>query len=135
MKHLTGKIIFSVTRSNDDKINDTFHLRIEDDRSHLVILDARIQPADFALALSSRYQPVSIELNTNPDIGRQHENKKVAVAFETPRGTKAEQQTAAEAALIPYEVDGWTGRINDLLNHHNTTDGKTYTVVFVRWVD
>jgi hypothetical protein len=37
---------------------------------------------------------------------------------------------------VPYEIDGWIGRPDDLLNaNHRSSTGKGYVVGFTRWVE
>lgn len=50
------------------------------------------------------------------------------------RGAKGEKEMAS-VALIPYEVDGWRGYADDLLNHHHRNQDGTFNVSFTRFVD
>lgn len=123
----TGKI--TIGRSSEDAVR----IEVEDDRSGTRVLVATLGLEDFARLLTGR-SFIHCDLTVSASlVGKVRQTKQVQVAFERPYGPDDEE--AAAAAILPFEVDGWKGRVEDLFNHHRRLMDGVYSVSFVRWVD
>lgn len=128
---LSGEIQMSRTMGG----NSTFHVSIRDKSSGLLVCEISIDPSLLGDFMSTRTTDCTVEVWPNTHLlGTRREGKTVCVPF-TPstyeRKTSAEE---AEAALKPYETDGWKGQADDLLNHHRATNNG-FTVFFHRFVN
>ena len=136
MKTLPGSI--SISRPGGSEKCDYISIRFTEEGSRIQFLEARVKYADFAQAITglvSDCELVLCELNL---VGQKREHKTEQVFV--PDCPYDEREEVAAQAVAAYEVDGWTGRVEDALNHHKRNNstasekGALYRVVFVRWV-
>lgn len=120
--------------------NGTEHrMRIEviDTCSRVHFLRAELSMEEFAMALTAMGDIPCEFVLVHPElVGSIAENKEERVPY--PRGY-VERDSVAEkrqiaAALKPFEIDGWSGREEDLRNGHRTNRDGTQTVTFFRHV-
>jgi hypothetical protein len=116
-------------------------IQIEDVASGCRILELDVPLADFAAALTGRY------LNDVPGtywpapVGARAEIKREVVPFDSSGVPYAAERDgryahpAVDAALAPFEVDGWKGDRSDLFNGHRHAGDKLQKVKFRRLVD
>jgi hypothetical protein len=124
---LPGKL--SISRRSSNVEDDYFVIEIEDGASGTTGAVARLSPAALALAISGVHA-VSADVEWYTDrIGMRAEVKSENVPCNGYALTKAEKQ----AAVAPFEVDGWKADLEDVGNHHRRT-ANGYRVNFRRWV-
>ena len=127
---MNGKI--TISRTTGRKIGNTIRIIMEDDSSSINFLEAEMSMEDFTLALMGKgYIDCTFELNGIQNIGKILETKTELVPLYNPARTTDEER---EAALIPFEVDGWAARRSDIKNHHRFQK-DTVSVSFSRFVD
>ena len=116
---------------------DYITIQLEDDQSRCRVTEIRIKYGDFARALTGLGN-VACEFDLYVgNVGKRREVKEERVCI--PRVGFGEREAAAAEAVAVYNVDGWTGRVQDALNQHrrvqSTDDGTWYRVGYVRFVD
>ena len=99
-----------------------------------------MSPEEFALVLTAHVvSDLECEVRGLDGVGKVRETKTVRVPFQKLyAGTEEERSLAAKQAMEPFEVDGWKGRMSDMLNWHRTAkgeDGDAQHVLFERLVD
>ena len=126
---MNGKITVSRVTSNQE--DDYISIRFEDKLSGSTFLQAKMTLEDFAKAVTGHgYMDCTFDLTADV-VGKLRENKTEIVPLENPyRATKEEKQ----AALKPFEVDGWTGYLDDLDNGHRYTQSGV-SVHFTRFIE
>jgi hypothetical protein len=130
VKILKGKIIIS--RASGGQADDKpIHISIEDDLSGCRVLDIYMALDEFAKSITASYGAADIQHFPMSPIGKKVENKSEIVPFNWTLRTSKEEE---DAALAPFEVDGWKARRSDLTNHHCRTN-KGQRVVFFRYVE
>lgn len=127
-----GKISISRPQGND---TDYIQIEFYDDASGTQFLTAQIALDVFAEALTGLgHSPCKFDLRPSL-VGklRQHKEETVPWGGRYVRESLERIDIASEA-FAPFEVDGWTGRVDDLFNHHRKT-ANGYRVLFTRYVD
>ncbi len=124
--------------SGDDYIN----LELADDTSGVHFLELRADPATFMRCLAGNaYLDCHYEVRGLNLLGAHAEHKTENVFM--PDGPHKEQRARAIAAIAPFEVEGWGGRVSDAENWHRKVDGieppegekgHWYNVTFHRFV-
>ena len=123
---------------------DYIEIEIEDNSSGIRFLSARIGYADFAKMLTGLgFIPCEFELRGLDNIGKTVERKteNVYIPLRTHPLVMSDpaRRERAEAAIAKYEIDGWTGRVSNALNHHRRisgdVEGEWYKVAFFRFVE
>ncbi len=128
-KNLKGKI--SIHRFSGNRSG--ICIEIEDETSHTRFLRLEMNAEDFGNAVTgASSRPCVFEIAPD-NINKIHEHKRENVYFK-PKSHKRDD-AAAQKALEPFEVDGWTGRIDDLFNYHNIVGDDVRSVTFHRYVD
>lgn len=131
MKTLKGAV--TITRRHGK--TDVMAIAIRDDMSFCQFVELEMSLEDFMKALTGLGdQPCKFEFR--PDkVGLKLEHKTEIVQFECK--VWANRELEAKLAVAPFNKDGWEGRWDDLLNHHNRGGGEkpTYRVNFLRWVE
>lgn len=142
---LSGKITISCPSGGAGE--RSIRLEFIDDTSRVHFLAGEMSLADFTLCIAGHsYTPITFELRRPDLVGMRHEHKQETVAFDHPheaiardrRGRDdAERSPLVDAALAPFEVEGWRGQPSDLLNHHRRLEGRRehFKVAFHRFVD
>lgn len=140
-----GKLNIGLPSGGRFEERDKFVFSLIDESSGIEILEFEITPEDLALGMACRaHRP--IEFSFVPKIavvaGTTYQHKTEAVEFdaygkhvndiESKRGTP--EAARHEAAVAPYEVDGWSARLSDLQDGHRRV-GTKQTVTFTRYVD
>ena len=137
-KMLDGEGLFSIAKVSGRDSNRCVRITVEDDASHLRIIEICVSLEQFSEALMGlANQECSFKLNQNTNIGLRREHKKEFVAFDGRYLRSDEMESNIETALIQFEVDGWTGNRGDLgdFNKRGHVDGiEGYNVSFERWV-
>lgn len=116
---------------------------VEDETSGCQFLELRLSLADYGLLVSGLS---GVECDgrvwLDAPIGKQRQVKEELVGWSNCYfSTTEKREEVARAALAPYEIDGWEGRMSDLFNHHrrskivNKAGEESYKVVFIRFVD
>ena len=124
-----------ISRVHCNQGGDFVSLELEDTVSGVHFASAEMAMDDFAQAMFGMSRPLDVKLRGINLIGATPENKTVFVP--DVRATYSRDDAAAKAAIAPFEVDGWRGRLSDFGNHHkSTTVGgqKGYMVIFSRFV-
>lgn len=117
-----------LTISRFSGYKDGVSITIRDDKSHCVIVELELSVKDFGKAvLGLSEQPCEATWRVK-NLGRKYEHKTEIVPWDF-LGSQTK-----EKALELFEVDGWSGRAEDLGNHHKSKGDNKYEVVFVRWV-
>jgi len=136
---LKGNITISRPSGTDAHGNAIKYIQIgfEDESSGTRFLRATLSYEDFALALTGHsFTPCEFRL-TADKVGliRQHKREPVFMAD----GEWATRDERAAEAVKVLEVDGWTGRAQNALNHHRLVKregrGAWYSVLFDRYVE
>lgn len=105
---------------------------------HAMLFDVRIPWADYAMAvLRSRGGAPGVVRIYAPELaGAITERKTLPIFFDGPGSPRDAFRKAAAETLKPYEVDGWSGSVDDLSNFHRRVKGlaSTYEVNFTRHI-
>lgn len=108
-------------------------VKLRDELSGCEIINIDISMEEFAQALFGLgYRPCEFEARVE-NLGKTRETKSERIKPPEIKDWKRREKIAADA-LKPYEVDGWSGSTDDILNHHRWNSDGTHTVGFVRWV-
>ena len=130
---LPGKI--SITQPHGDGC-DYISIKITDKSSSVEFIEVQIKYAEFARALGARMCSCEFRTRGLDLIGMNREHKKELVLV--PHHEYSERERVAWAAIEPFNVDGWKGRVKDALNHHcvveSQVNGAVYRVSFIRWI-
>lgn len=127
----------TIARSSGDiEGGRNIHIEIRDELSGVEFVDLRMTAEDFGNACvgSLAFRPCEIEIQGLDKIGKKRENKTEKIKFNRFGGGKREGKMLKEV-LAPYEVDGWTARIEDLTDGHRAAGDGCQNVSFVRWVE
>ena len=111
---LPGEITISRPSGTDDEY---ISIKIECAKSHVQFVEARVLLAAFARALTGRSVDCTLEVRGLDKVGMRYEHQRLLVWV--PDGPWGEREARAKAAVELCEVDGWKGRVEDALNHHN----------------
>lgn len=131
MKKLQGKITISRYTVGPNRSGIT--IRLEDETSGVECVEIELTVDALGLAITgASCQPCEFELRP-AFVGKIREYKTEVIPFDLKNYNK--QKAEAKAALKPYEIDGWTGNSNDLLNHHRRIGADSFRVAFHRYVD
>jgi hypothetical protein len=125
---------------------NTIQVQIEDATSGIEFLRVELDAEALGLTLTGLgRQDCAFRMNGLDKIGKQREIKTEVVFVPTPPSYQENDRRAnAQAAIAPYEVDGWIGYVCDAMNHHRSSrykdgvaadGGSWYTVSFTRFVD
>jgi hypothetical protein len=109
------------------------HIEIRDEASGTRFIEVQMSLEAFASALFGlSSQDCSFELRTE-NVGKIREMKYELIP--APDITCfSDRERQAKQILEPFEIDGWKGRVDDLLNHH-CREGGNQRVLFVRYVN
>lgn len=132
-KILNGTLSISNPTSNIEPYS-WIEIRLRDELSNTIVAVARLLFEDFAKATVGRSEvPCKFEFNDSGLIGKKREHKVETVRFDSAKvfGMSDKQK---RKLLKPFEIDGWQGDFDDLLNHYNFTQNGV-RVHFQRWVD
>lgn len=133
---MSEKQILRVTTCITHGSQGIFNLTIRDQSSGIEFVDIEMSAEQFADTITAHStMDVQCEVRGLHLLGMQIETKQEIVPFEHRYERDEEKrQSAANAAISPFEVDGWKGRVDDLFNpHHNAGSGK-HRVTFTRYV-
>lgn len=114
-----------------------WHLRVLDEGSGTVLLEVRMTPEQFGLAVGAMScAGVEVDL-TDPEIlarcaGKIRETKRERVPLGDAWGSEALAVVREGAAS--FEVDGWKASHDRTFNHHRV-HGRAYEVIFARYVE
>ena len=116
---------------------DYIQIEFTDELSGTLFMQATLNYAEFAKALVGRGDMrCEFELNAEK-VGLVYEHKAELVFV--PAGKFTTCQERAAEAVKALEADGWLGRVDDALNHHNMRkqekQGAWYSVIFMRYVE
>jgi len=141
MKKLTGQITIGRTTAADN--DEPIRIEITDKASGIRIVTLTMRLEDFASCVTGLgYQKCSVELTEDPTgkLGKHIKAKTELVPFKWSGKYEDEKgkRKAADKAVAPFLVDGWSEyRASDLFNHHTWSrgnDGLDYqAVVFWRY--
>jgi len=133
---LEGSVTISRRTSNQEPA--AIVIAIEDSASGVVMVEASMNLADFASAITGLgAQDAKLSVRGLDRIGSTLEVKREVVEFNAPHSSTADllkRPPAVVEALAPFEVDGWIGDPSDLGNHHRRTKDGRQSVTFRRWV-
>lgn len=135
MKNFTAQV--TICRTTNNKSGDSIRIEINDASNGIRVVDAVVQLADFAQAITGLYRvPCTGTLYAPELAGMVRETKTEHVLVRDPFGKDRERRVAE--AVARFEVDGWRGRVSDATNSHCRvsvdTEGCTYKVHYVRFV-
>jgi hypothetical protein len=110
--------------------------------SRVRFAELRMTPEAFGNVVTGlSEQPAECDFTNRPElIGSKMETKTAEVMFTAPTGAgpgwAEARKAAARQAVALYEVDGWHGRTEDVLNFHRAVPAKpsVFTVSFHRFV-
>jgi hypothetical protein len=141
---LKGNFSLHKTSSNVEEHHNVITIEVEDDTSHTRAVEIRLPLLSFTNALfGSSYLDCEYVINrTTPGLHFVHETRVVFLPKPTTHEpyNRERDRARAEAALKPYETDGWRGRADDLLNMHRRNSdlhgngGDYYNVHFWRYL-
>ncbi len=118
--NLKGSVTITRVRSNQE--DDFIEVRLEDKRSGITFATAKMTLADFALAVTSLgFVKCDLEVYGLDRVGMVRENKTEQVFV--PQ-TYHRDRELAQKAISKFEVDGWSGRVEDAMNTHRRVHGK-----------
>ena len=131
-KKLAGTI--QISRASGGIRDDMpVHITISDESSGCRVLEIYMSLEEYAKAtFSSQGQCVIEHYPNGCFIGMKSENKTEIVPFDMFKDGRAEG--AIDAALKPFEIDGWKARRSDMTNGHDRVKGGQ-KVVFFRYVN
>lgn len=116
---------------------DYVQLTMYDEKSRIQFLTANIPIDSFGRVVTGGPETeCQVELRGVERIGCTHEHKTEFVPG-TVSYTKGDRNAVAQAAIAPFEVDGWRAHLSDFGNQHRSKekDGvKGYNVTFHRYV-
>lgn len=133
----------SMTRPSYGDGREAIEIQVTDDDSGVRFLEVQMSFKEFVKALTSSTGTGVAEVRWLDKLGTKREFKTELVPFDltTVKG-RADIDECAEIlrqALAPFEVDGWVGCRQDLLNWHRrskTKKGEVYqSVSFTRYVE
>lgn len=105
--------------------SDYFELRVEDENTHLLILEAKLDDEAFANLLSNRSAALcDAEVDVSGDIGKVKESRELV--FEVPsymRGKEYAEENCHKFALKGWTADNYFRSQNSIQEHK---DGKYY---------
>ncbi len=109
-------------------------IQVEDAASHVRVVDITIPFREFANAAlrSRRGGKCTYALRGLLHVGRPAESKRVAIPVD--RLALRRDPSLAAALLAPYEVDGWVGMPDDLMNYNRSDRKGAANVRFFRHV-
>lgn len=131
---LKGQISIFHPRGTDC---DYIQIEVVDALSRTHFLQVRLSCEDFAKAITGQnLLPCRFELRAQ-HVGMIVEHKVVKVFV--PDGDFSDREIIARRAVLVHEKDGWSGRVDDALNHHKLAGGRVeggafYNVIFSRYV-
>jgi len=131
---MDGKITLSRYNSNyEDK--EPIHIKLEDESSGVQFIDISMTLENFALMLTNLgYIDCEFQLRGLDNVGKQREHKVEYIPM--PKGFWMPTKEDAITLIKPFEVDGWMGSVDDVLNHHNHDKKEgCVRVGFIRWTD
>jgi hypothetical protein len=111
---------------------------VTDETSGVRVCEIGFTPEEFGLAVTGRYVPGGPTLRLFDNhrlVGAKREVKEERVYGRAPWGAGDED---IAKMLAPFEVEGWTGVVDDLRNGHRAGmdhDRWYHSVRFVRYVD
>jgi hypothetical protein len=125
------KATLQISRASGGRYDEKpMHITVTDELSGCRVCELYMRLDEFTKALMSSEGKASMEYYTNAPIGMKAENKTEVVPCEfTVYGDEN-----IDAALKPFEVDGWKARRSDLSNHHYSVKGGQ-KVTFFRHVE
>jgi hypothetical protein len=140
MTQLKGRLSIGRYLNSDDE--ESIHIELVDENSHIQFLEIKMDHEAFANAIFSLQANVSFELRFAENVGKTRERKEVVLELPTSYGyTDEERSKAQKDAYTPHEVDGWQVVEYDLsYNMHKVVSynkkNKTFTrrVGFIRYV-
>ena len=132
---LAGNV--SIGRSQGPDGNSV-RIEVMDERSRVTFLTLSLTMEQYAEAITGlSHRPCEMEVRGLDLVGMVSEYKTVDIAFPYVSGEgRALTKIRAAETVAEHETDGWRGRPDDLLNHHNLIAGKPdiYLVHFSRHV-
>lgn len=139
MMKLKGKL--SIHKYQNQRDGNDVSIEITDDKSGCMLVHVEVSLNNFAEALFSRSdRECAIEYFDKCPVGKDRQWKDEEVEIPSTLG-RFETLEAARTAIKKFEVDGWKGDPQDVLNNHRRTylDSQKlisrHRVQFVRYVD
>lgn len=131
-----GTARVSIHRSSGGAAGPMITISIEDALSGTCFCEVELTPEEFGNAVTgSSSRPGSFILHAG-SVGKVHEHKSEVIPFSAcvqEAGWDREQRK--QAAVAPFEVDGWKADLGDLGNGHKSAGRDAYRVTFHRYVD
>jgi hypothetical protein len=126
MKKLKGNVTISAYHGSKTGVM----IRIEDELSGCTLVECDLSMTEYALAITGLgMRPCKMSVNMSGVIGKTREHKVVSIKHDIQHGNVK----ALRELMSQWEVDGWTGRLEDMRNFHNHMEDG-YQVLFERWV-
>jgi hypothetical protein len=111
-------------------------LTLTDGDNLIRLAEIRMSVENFALAAicSMGNMPCKFEIGNVDLIGARLEVKHEVVILDTAglAYNSDQRREAARAAIAPFEIDGWSARLDDVLNHHNVVKSEGVYISHVR---
>lgn len=127
-ENLEGKITFSRPSGRDC---DYINIELTDTKSGCILIEIRVPYAEFAQAITGLgHQPCNYDFYDSCPVGMVREVKTELV---TKIGGYQRDLVKGKEAILPFEIDGWVGRVDDMFNHHRNK-GEKQEVTFIRYV-
>ena len=117
-----GRITISRIQGRDLPANEVVRITLVDDVSTLHAVEVSMSLESFAeCVLGLGHSHCTFKFNNSVFVGTSVGESKTEVV-----PTKAYSLTPkqVDAALVPFEVDGWRARVEDMTNHHCTVRNK-----------
>lgn len=128
-----AKVTISRSSGGDDP-GRPMSITIEDATSGCELVEVRMSLEEFAAAITGyAMRPAAGDYYQHCPVGKRREIKHEDIGV--PRGWTFSNRDAAAKLIMPFEVDGWNGYADDLLNHHRHVSANKYRVLFTRFVD
>jgi hypothetical protein len=144
---IESTVTIVTTRNSDGR----HHLCIKDKLSGSTICDIEMTAEEFAGQITGASTTnVQARWSNLERIGKRREVKTEIVMVDARAWDTEDQRAAAKKAIAEFEIDGWTGRVDDALNMHRRVGsgpkapedtardgviGDAYRVSFIRFVE
>jgi hypothetical protein len=153
-----GKVRISPSYSGHE--GKQFRIELEDEISRVIIAVIEGDLRDLGIALGGAHVPCDFRITDQTFVGKRRETKTLTIFV--PRLKRSKDHAGGvdpddpmvRRTVAPYEVQGWTARLDDLVNGHNSrkvdgnaliqlalnadledVEGGAQDVTFVRYVD
>lgn len=113
----------SIKRTTGGAKGHSVSLEIKDETSRCRIIEVEIDMDAFGpLVTGAAEQPCEVQVYLGCPLGKVRETK--TEYLPRPDCSYQNKKEVGRSILVPYEVDGWTGYVDDLFNNHKRQSGN-----------